>query len=156
MSTNGYMTEGDLEQLMGKRSFRDVPVRDPENPEVTHKFRIRTFFETEWSAVSSANIDLKRGGFSSEGMRLSDARVIALALVDGDGNLLVRGKDAAERVSKLPTWITEPLLREIREFNGLRSAEDEDTAKNYLDELGLDTSSLASAATSASTEPLPE
>jgi len=121
-SNNGYATLSELESLVGVRQYRDVIVQHPSDDR-TIKFRIQSLTESEWSDVSSGNFDMKRGGLSQQGIQDSDSRLVAVSLVDGDGNVLIRGADAVDKIKNLGASIVEPLVRACREFNNLRSSE---------------------------------
>ncbi len=125
MSSNGYASLEDLEGLCGLRQYEDVVIQHPASQQPL-KFRIQSITEAEWAEISSGNFDTKRGGLSARGLQQSDARLVAASLVDGDGNLLLRGSDAVSKVSQLGASIVEPLVRACRELNNLRAAEDEE------------------------------
>jgi len=142
VSENGYATLGDLESLAGFRQYRDVIVTHPVAGKPLLKFRLQSITEAEWSEIGSSNFDVKRGGLSEQGLQTSDARLVAMSLVDGDGNLLMRGKGALDKIRSLCAGIVEPLVRACRELNNLRSGEDPE--KNSQDGSDSDTSSAES------------
>jgi len=128
--TNGYTTLDELMQLEGRRVFEDVEIPHPFEPEHQLRFRIRSLVEDEWSEIQTKNLDKKRGGLSENGLKASDARLVAMSLVDADGQLLYTGREAHKRIGTLSSAIVEPLVRACRKLNGLRSADDEDEEGN--------------------------
>jgi len=138
---NGYVTAEQLQSLSGKRCHRDVEIPNPFSDGVL-KFRLRSITEAEWSEISASNFDMRRGGLSSDGLKMSDARLLALCLVDGEGNPLMPGPSGYKQVLSLGTPIAEPLLRAARELCGLRELEN--TEKNYIAGSDLDTSTPGS------------
>lgn len=123
MSSNGYVTADELLSLCGKRLYRDVQIKHPFEDRLLH-FRLQSLTEAEWTEISSGSFDLAKGGLNREGVRLSDVRLVAASLVDGDGNRLLTGKDAAKQLTGLLTLIVEPLVRHCRDLNNLRGMED--------------------------------
>jgi len=142
VSENGYATLEELESLVGFRQHRDVVISHPVEGKPPLRFRIQSITEAEWSEIGSGNFDVKRGGLSEQGLQTSDARLVAMSLVDGDGNRLLRGADAISKIRSLGAGIVEPLVRACRELNNLRSGEDGE--KNSQGGNGSDTSSADS------------
>jgi len=136
VTTNGYVTAEQLLDLSGKRDYRDVVL---ETPSGQLKFRLRSLTEAEWAEISAGNFDVRRGGLSQEGLKASDAKLLAACLVDGEGNQLLPGPDGYRKVGKLGTQIVEPLLRAAREICGLRELQE--PAGNFTDESDSGTSS---------------
>lgn len=136
---NGYTTLDELESLVNVRKYADVVLAHPVEQGKQLKFRIQSITEAEWSDISSGNFDVRRGGLSADGLRQSDAKLVIASLVDGDGNRLLRGTGAIDKVMGLGASIVEPLVRACRELNNLRSGEEPE--KNSPDGSGLDSSS---------------
>lgn len=91
--------------------------------------RIRSLTEGEWQAIDIQSWDLKKGTMTRAGVLESNARLIAAAVVDGEGNPIFTELDVP-RLSAIDAALLEPLVRDIRRHCGLRG-DVEDALKNF-------------------------
>jgi len=120
------MTLATLDELFSgtpKRRFREVTL-----PVMGAELRIRSLTEKEWSGYQAAALNAK-GRVHTSRMLDASRRLIALCLVDADGNQLL----GPEHVSKLADWDaadTQFLYDQCAEHCGINQDDIEDLVKN--------------------------
>lgn len=137
-SSNGYATR-DMFLAVSQRRFKDVLIAGM-------KYRIRSLTEGEWSDHQAETMGFKNGTSQEEGFRTSDARLIALTVVDGNGTPIFRDTDVP-RLAYCDAGLTEPLVREIRRHCGAAGVEDS------LKNLGVTGEGDSLSSSSAALEP---
>lgn len=114
---NGFASR---EDLLGetKRRFGIVTLAGGK------KVRIRSLTAGEWATVDSGNVNKKTGRLDPAGMRLSDLRLYAMSVCDGEGNPLFKEADIPQ-LEALDDLVVTPVVREIRLLCHFKSVEDE-------------------------------
>lgn len=130
-SSNGYATK-DQFLAGGSRRYKDVALGGM-------KLRLRSLTEAEWSEFELGSYDFARGEWNEQGVRTSDARLIALAVVDANGDRMFTSKDVPQ-LMQLDAGVIVPLVRAIRQHCGL-TADVEEVEKNLVAAGGVDSPS---------------
>lgn len=110
-ASNGFMGR-DAFLAAGKRRYTEVTLPSG------GKARIRSITEGEWAALDLKNLNRKTGRLDYESYKYSDARLIALCVVDHDGNAVFGERDLDE-IMGFDTSFIRPLRRAILEHCGL-------------------------------------
>ncbi len=91
--------------------------------------RIRSLTAGEWADLDMGNVNKTKGGINPAGMRTSDFRLIAAAVVDGDGNPIFSAADIPQ-LELMDAADSIALARDIKEHTGIRR-DVEDAIKNF-------------------------
>src|SRR5688500_1821391 len=104
-ASNGYATRDEFFAL-AKRRFKDIEIAGM-------KFRIRSLTEGEWAAHQMETWDYENGGRNLDGVKSSDARLIAACVVNAAGEPVFNDTDVP-RLAYADVGLTEPLVRANR------------------------------------------
>lgn len=119
---NGFATKEDFFAAT-KRRYKEVLLWTGK------KARIRSLNEAEFQEIDVRNIDFRKGGLSSVGIRSSNARLLIATVCDSQGEPIFAEGDGP-KLANVDSALIEPLVREIRDHCGLRQ-DSEDILKNF-------------------------
>lgn len=116
-------SKDDFFKSANKRRFKDVAL--PSGLAT----RIRSLTAGEWADIDMGNVNKIKGGINPAGVRNSDFRLIAAAVVDGAGNPIFSATDIPQ-LESMDAADAIALARLIKEHTGIRQ-DVEDAIKNF-------------------------
>lgn len=121
-----------MSKLLTKEAIlqaQDLPFEDVEVPEWGGTVRIRTLTGTERDAFESS-VARKQGKDVIMNYKNIRAKLVALTVVDGEGNRLFDDDDAKE-LGKKSANVLDRLFEVAQRLSGLRDEDVEELAKNF-------------------------
>ena len=120
---SSFASRDDFFKSANKRRFRDVPLPSGLTA------RIRSLTAGEWADIDMGSVNKTKGGLNPAGVRNSDFRLIAAAVVDADGNPIFSATDLPQ-LESMDAADSIALARTIKEHTGIRQ-DVEDAIKNF-------------------------